>query len=116
MGNVLTGLEVLLGNPNLLKSKRVGLIDNLIATTSDCRHALDALLKRWDSCDQSVWSRTLGARHKTSRRTPRFLGRPQTGLPLLNQFGMNPSEMVPLFGEVDELVFDIQDVGTRFYT
>jgi uncharacterized protein YbbC (DUF1343 family) len=41
---------------------------------------------------------------------------PKRGLPLLNQFGMNPSEMVPLFGEVDELVFDIQDVGTRFYT
>ncbi len=41
---------------------------------------------------------------------------PRTGLPFVNLYGKEPTEMIPLFDGVDVLIFDIQDVGTRFYT
>jgi uncharacterized protein YbbC (DUF1343 family) len=41
---------------------------------------------------------------------------PKTGIPFENLYGKKPEEMASLFQEVDVLVFDMQETGTRFYT
>src|SRR5690606_15772615 len=113
---VKTGLEILLEQPDRLKGKKVGLITNPTAITRDYRHALDAML---DAGIQVV--KVYGPEHgvrgtEQAGEEPGSFEDPRTGLPFINLYGKQPEEMVPLFDGVDVLVFDIQDVGTRFYT
>ncbi len=113
---VKTGLEILLQHPERLKGKKVGLITNPTGVTSDYRHGLDAML---DAGIQvvKVYGPEHGARGtEQAGDTPGTEEDPRTGLPFVNLYGKKPEEMVPLFDGVDVLVFDIQDVGTRFYT
>ncbi|MBA4495808.1 exo-beta-N-acetylmuramidase NamZ domain-containing protein [Paenactinomyces guangxiensis] len=113
---VMTGLEVLLQNPDQLKGKRVGLITNPTGITSDYQHALDAMLEKGIQVTQ-VFGPEHGVRGtEQAGELPGTLIDPKTGLPLVNLYGKQPADMVPLFKDVDVLVFDIQDVGTRFYT
>ena len=111
-----TGLEILLEQPDRLKGKKVGLITNPTAITRDYRHALDAML---DAGIQVV--KVYGPEHgvrgtEQAGEEPGSFEDPRTGLPFINLYGKQPEEMIPLFDGVDVLVFDIQDVGTRFYT
>jgi len=113
---VKTGLEILLEQPDRLKGKKVGLITNPTAITRDYRHALDAML---DAGIQVV--KVYGPEHgvrgtEQAGEEPGSFEDPRTGLPFINLYGKQPEEMIPLFDGVDVLVFDIQDVGTRFYT
>ncbi|PTX55252.1 uncharacterized protein YbbC (DUF1343 family) [Melghirimyces profundicolus] len=115
-GKVKTGLEVLLEDSERLSGKKVGLITNPTGMTSDYRHGLDAML---DSGIEVV--KVYGPEHgvrgtEQAGDTPGSYEDPRTGLPFINLYGKKPEEMVPLFDGVDVLVFDIQDVGTRFYT
>ncbi|SEN63796.1 exo-beta-N-acetylmuramidase NamZ family protein [Lihuaxuella thermophila] len=113
---VVTGLEVLLDNPDLLKGKRVGLITNPTGITREYQHALDAMLERGIRVTK-VFGPEHGVRGtEQAGDIPGTLIDPKTGLPLVNLYGKKPADMVPLFQDVDVLVFDIQDVGTRFYT
>lgn len=41
---------------------------------------------------------------------------PRTGLPMVSLYGSNRKPLPEDLADVDELVFDIQDVGARFYT
>jgi uncharacterized protein YbbC (DUF1343 family) len=114
--HVRTGLEVILDNPAPLLGKRVGLITNPTGITSDYRHALDAMLDRGIRVTK-VFGPEHGVRGtEQAGETPGSLIDPKTGIPLINLYGKQPQDMVPLFQDVDVLVFDIQDVGTRFYT
>lgn len=113
---VKTGLEILLKNPERLQNQRVGLITNPTAITSWYEHALDAMLERGIQVTH-VYGPEHGVRGtEQAGEVPGSYEDPRTGLPFVNLYGKQPQEMVPLFEEVDVLVFDIQDVGTRFYT
>lgn len=115
-GKVMTGLEVVLDNPNIFKGKKVGLITNPTGITSDYEHALDAMLRKGIQVTK-VFGPEHGVRGtEQAGDTPGSLIDPKTGIPLVNLYGKQPADMVPLFKEVDVIVFDIQDVGTRYYT
>src|SRR5690606_567667 len=72
----------------------------------------------WTPCwmRASRWSRCTVRNTEQAGEEPGSFEDPRTGLPFINLYGKQPEEMVPLFDGVDVLVFDIQDVGTRFYT
>lgn len=113
---VKTGLEILLEHPDQWKGKKVGLITNPTAITRDYRHALDAMLEAGINVVK-VYGPEHGVRGtEQAGEEPGSFEDPRTGLPFLNLYGKQPEEMVPLFDGVDVLIFDIQDVGTRFYT
>ncbi|WP_439116342.1 exo-beta-N-acetylmuramidase NamZ family protein [Paludifilum halophilum] len=113
---VQTGLEVLLEHPERLDGKKVGLITNPTGMTRDYRHGLDAMLDAGIDVTE-VYGPEHGVRGtEQAGETPGSYVDPRTGLPFVNLYGKKPEEMVPLFDGVDVLVFDIQDVGTRFYT
>ncbi|MFC4075525.1 exo-beta-N-acetylmuramidase NamZ family protein [Salinithrix halophila] len=115
-GKVKTGLEVLLEYPLLLKGKKVGFITNPTGMTRDYRHALDAMLDEGIDVVK-VYGPEHGVRgSEQAGDEPGSYEDPRTGLPFINLYGKKPGEMVPLFDGVDVLVFDIQDVGTRYYT
>lgn len=113
---VKTGLEVLLENPDILKNKKVGLITNPTSITRDYRHGLDAMLEAGIQVVK-VYGPEHGVRGtEQAGEEPGSFEDPRTGLPFINLYGKKPAEMVPLFDGTDVLVFDIQDVGTRYYT
>jgi uncharacterized protein YbbC (DUF1343 family) len=115
-GKVLTGLDVVLANPKMFTGKRVGLITNPTGITADYEHSLDAMLRKGIRVTE-VYGPEHGVRGtEQAGETPGELIDPKTGLPLSNLYGKSPVDMVPMFADVDVLVFDIQDVGTRFYT
>ena len=41
---------------------------------------------------------------------------PKTGLPLISLYGKNKKPTAEMFSNIDVVIFDIQDVGARFYT
>jgi uncharacterized protein YbbC (DUF1343 family) len=113
---VITGLEKVLGNPEDFQGKRVGLIANPTSITPDYQHALDAMLARGIQVTK-VFGPEHGVRgSEQAGEEPDTAVDPKTGIPFENLYGKKPEEMASLFQEVDVLVFDMQETGTRFYT
>ncbi|MDF2680944.1 MAG: hypothetical protein K0R47_2134 [Brevibacillus sp.] len=113
---VQTGIERLLENPELLKGKKVGLITNPTGVTEDLTHDVDALLEK--NIDLvAVYGPEHGIRGtEQAGSAPGTYEDPKTGLPFYNLYGKTPEEIAPMFRDVDVILFDIQDVGSRFYT
>lgn len=111
------GIQVLIDEKlGLLKGKRVGLITHPAAVLPDLTHILDALLAR-----QVPIRALFGPEHgfygevadgvRLADRTD-----PRTGLPVYSLYGEHLAPPPEALQELDLLVFDIQDVGARFYT
>ncbi len=113
---VVTGLEQVLANPGIFQGKRVGLITNPTGITADYRHGLDAMLSRGIRITK-VFGPEHGVRGTDQAgQMPGSIIDPKTKIRFENLYGKKPEEITRLFREVDILVFDMQDTGTRFYT
>lgn len=100
----------------LLRGRRAGLITHPAAVLPDLSSSLDALLGLGvrvtalfgpeHGFDGSVadGAAVADARHR------------RTGLPVFSLYGANREPTAEMLAEVDVLVFDVQDVGARFYT
>ncbi|MED4585056.1 DUF1343 domain-containing protein [Brevibacillus choshinensis] len=113
---VQTGIERLLENPDQLKGKRVGLITNQTGVTKDLVHDVDALLARGVNL-VAMYGPEHGIRgtEQAGSASGSFQD-PKTGLPFYNLYGKTPREIARLFRDVDVVLYDIQDIGSRFYT
>ena len=116
-----TGLEVLLDDPRRwLGRGRVGLVANPTTVDRRLRHAID-LLHAHDDVDLAL---LLGPEHgiRGSAQDMITVGDerdPVTGLPEVSLYGKTFASLTPApetMARVDVLVFDIQDVGARYYT
>ncbi|UFJ39530.1 DUF1343 domain-containing protein [Brevibacillus humidisoli] len=113
---VKNGIDVLLENPELLEGKKVGLITNPTGITQELTHDVDALLQHGVQLVE-VYGPEHGVRGtEQAGDIPGTFEDPKTGLPFYNLYGKKPEEIAVLFEDVDVLLFDIQDVGSRFYT
>jgi uncharacterized protein YbbC (DUF1343 family) len=114
---VKTGLESLLDRDTAeLRSKRVGLVMHPAAVLPDLTSVLDTLLRA------GVWLTALFAPEHG------FVGAAadgahvsdavdaSTGLPIYSLYGSTHEPNPDMLQDVDVLVFDMQDVGARFYT
>ncbi|MGH7505835.1 MAG: exo-beta-N-acetylmuramidase NamZ family protein, partial [Longimicrobiales bacterium] len=95
----------------------VGLITNHTGLTADGRSTIDALHDQPDIQLVALFGPEHGLRgtadageHVASNRDDR------TGLPIHSLYGETQKPTPDMLREVDVLVFDIQDVGTRYYT
>ena len=117
MGIVETGLARLVSEDGaLLAGRRAGLVTHPAAVLPDLSSSLDALLGIGvhvtalfgpeHGFDGSVADgEAVGdARHR------------RTGLPVFSLYGANRGPTEDMLAGVDVLVFDVQDVGARFYT
>ncbi|MED1952849.1 DUF1343 domain-containing protein [Brevibacillus centrosporus] len=113
---VQTGIERLLENPEMLTGKRIGLITNQTGVTRNLVHDVDALLAR-KLLLVAVYGPEHGVRgtEQAGSATGSFRD-PKTGLPFYNLYEKKPKEIARLFRDVDVVLYDIQDVGSRFYT
>jgi uncharacterized protein YbbC (DUF1343 family) len=110
------GIEVLAGRDfDLLEGKRVGLVTNPTGVDSRMRSTIDILSEHTEL--KALFGPEHGVRGDIlagGRVEDRIDG--ITGLPVYSLYGQNrkPDEEVLL--QVDVIVYDIQDIGTRSYT
>jgi uncharacterized protein YbbC (DUF1343 family) len=114
---VTTGAEVLLGERlGLLQGKRVGVICNHTSLLPDGTHLVDALLKKGVKVT-ALFGPEHGVRGTASAGDK--VGDSvdaATGLPVFSLYGKTTKPSPEMLASVDVLVFDIQDVGARYYT
>lgn len=119
-GKVLTGFQVLARDGyQLVKGERVGLISNPTGVVPDLRHEADVIV----SSGQVNLVAAFGPEHgfRGSAQAGRSEGEyidPRTGVPVYDTYVKTPAQIAQYFRDsgVETVMFDIQDVGARFYT
>jgi uncharacterized protein YbbC (DUF1343 family) len=115
------GVEVLVADElDLLAGMRVGLITNPTGTTSDLTHTIDALIAGEAEGDYELTA-LYGPEHGVRGGVPagayvESYVDERTGLPVYSLYGPTRKPTAEMLDDVDVLVFDIQDIGARFYT
>ncbi len=115
--SVLTGLDVLMRDPHaLLQNKRVGLLTNPTGVTRDLRQNIDAL--RAASVNLvALFSPEHGLAASAAEGARVASGRDaRTGLPIHSLYDTIRKPTREMLAHLDILLFDLQDVGVRFYT
>ncbi|MGA3164572.1 MAG: exo-beta-N-acetylmuramidase NamZ domain-containing protein [Terriglobia bacterium] len=117
-GKVKTGIDVLEGeNFAPLEGKRVGLIANHTGLASDGRRSIDVLYRAPGVRLVALFSPEHGLAGSAAEGAPVDSTRDAaTGLPVYSLFGDVERPTDAMLEGIDALVFDIQDVGARFYT
>ncbi len=118
MKHVRTGADLLLEDRcDLLRGRRVGVITNQTGVTSDLQPLARALAR----FDRVKLVALFGPEHGYSGAapdaTPVDSGRDKsTELPIYSLYGETEKPTSEMLEGIDTLIFDIQDVGVRFYT
>lgn len=114
---VLTGLDVLAAdNFAALRGKRIGLITNQTGLGSDGRRNVDLMLAAGIRVT-ALFSPEHGLAGTEDRSDISDTKDSASGLPVFSLFQGSSRRIQPrMLDNVDALVFDIQDVGARFYT
>lgn len=111
------GLEVLLTKRlDVLHGQHVGLITNPTGVTSQLEGAAEALLRRGVKAT-ALFAPEHGLHASSPDAVAVSSGRDRrTGLPIYSLYGETLKPTPEMLREVDVLLFDVQDVGARFYT
>lgn len=119
-GRVLPGADLAAaGQWSMLRDRKIGVISNPTGVLRDTSHIVDSMAARDDLDIVGVFGPEHGFRGSTQagESEPQFED-PRTGLTVYDAYGANAAKMRELFtaSGADTIVFDIQDVGVRFYT
>lgn len=99
----------------LLKNKRVGILTNQTAVIGDT-HLVDTLLKLHVNIVK-IFGPEHGFRGDADAgQTVNNGVDAQTGIPVISLYGKHNKPTPDELKDVDVMIYDIQDVGTRFYT
>ena len=112
------GADVLLHDQlELIDGKRLGLVTNHSALLGSGEHLVDALVRRKGIRLKALFGPEHGIRGKApDRKSIGHTVDPDTGLPVYSLFGKITKPTSRMLKGIDLLLFDIQDVGARFYT
>ncbi len=115
---VRVGADILLDDQfELIAGKSVGLVTNHSALLENGEHLVDALVRCREVNLKALFGPEHGIRGKApDRKTIGHEVDRVTGLPVYSLFGKTTKPTRQMLEEIDVLVFDIQDVGVRFYT
>ncbi|HJT16993.1 MAG TPA: DUF1343 domain-containing protein [Thermoanaerobaculia bacterium] len=114
------GLEVLLDDPRPIAGKKIGLVTNQSAVTSDLRHSVRVLhagrgwkLTALFGPEHGIWGEAQDMEQIDHTSDP------LTGLPVYSLYGRSEKDLAPrreVLKNLDALVIDMQDIGSRYYT
>lgn len=112
------GVEVLLDEQkHLIEGKRVGLITNPTGVDQELNSIVDRLYEDPDVELTALYGPEHGVRGDAQAgEYVEFYMDESTGLPVYSLYGQTRKPTPEMLENVDVLLFDIQDVGTRFYT
>jgi uncharacterized protein YbbC (DUF1343 family) len=112
-----SGLERFLARPGSLRGATVGLIANPTSVLPDLTHAALALresrsvkLAALFGPEHGIWADAQDLVEVDDGRDPR------TGLPVFSLYGRTRVPTAEMLAGLDAIVFDVQDVGSRYYT
>jgi uncharacterized protein YbbC (DUF1343 family) len=115
--SVRSGLDRLLAHPRGLKGRRLGLIANPTTVTADLVHGALALkdarklkLTTLFGPEHGIWADAQDLVHVEDSRDA------ATGLRVYSLYGARLAPSAEMLAEVDVLLYDVQDVGSRYYT
>jgi uncharacterized protein YbbC (DUF1343 family) len=110
-------VDVLLENPALLRLQRIGLITNQTGRSADGRSVIDLLYARTDLRLLKLFAPEHGLRGAVAPGEPIANDRDATtGMPVYSLYGQTLKPTRAMLDGLDALVYDLQDVGTRYYT
>ncbi|MGM0792350.1 MAG: exo-beta-N-acetylmuramidase NamZ family protein [Bacillota bacterium] len=112
------GIEVLLDDEKeLIEGKRVGLITNPTGVDQELNSIVDLLHNDPEVELTALYGPEHGVRGSAQAgEYVEFYTDEKTGLPVYSLYGATKKPTPEMLENVDVLLFDIQDVGTRFYT
>lgn len=114
---VLCGIDVLIAKDFApLKGKRVGLITNHTGLARDGRTTIDVLFKAPEVKLTALFSPEHGIRGLLDVSNISDSKDEVTGLPVHSLYGKTRKPTPEHLKDIDVLVYDIQDIGARFYT
>lgn len=100
----------------LLKDKKVGIVTNQTGILSDKTHVVDFLLEKKIAV-QTIFAPEHGFRGTADAGEHIVDGKdPKTDLPIISLYGDNKKPKPAQLSGIDVMIFDLQDVGARFYT
>ncbi len=100
----------------LLKNKKVGIVTNQTGILSNKIHLVDFLLDK-NIALQKIFAPEHGFRGTADAGELVVDGKDtKTGLPIISLYGNNKKPKPEQLQNIDVLLFDLQDVGARFYT
>jgi uncharacterized protein YbbC (DUF1343 family)/CubicO group peptidase (beta-lactamase class C family) len=115
-GKVQTGVDVLEAEQfKMLAGLRLGLITNHSGRDANGRRTIDLLHRAQGVKLKAIFSPEHGLLGKADERVSSTTD-PDTGLPVYSLYGDTERPTDRMLEGLDALVFDIQDVGVRFYT
>jgi uncharacterized protein YbbC (DUF1343 family)/CubicO group peptidase (beta-lactamase class C family) len=115
--DVFNGIDVLAEEKfSILAGKRVGLITNHTGLLRDGRRNLDAMLSAGVKLT-AIFTPEHGITGKEDREEIGNSTDRTTGVPVISLYNAKQRRLTPeMLANIDTIVFDIQDIGTRFYT
>lgn len=118
VSQVLTGADRLLSDEfHLIAGKRVGLVTNHTGVLSGGKHLADALHDNPRVTLLALFGPEHGIRGEASAGSHVGDGRDSaTGVTVFSLYGKTYKPTPEMLKDIDVLLFDIQDVGARFYT
>jgi len=113
-----TGADRLISEySHLLKGKNIGLVTNHTGLLSSGIHLADTLAKHNDFRLAALFGPEHGIRGDAAAGDDIAAGTdPRTGIPVYSLYGDTNKPTQQMLKGIDLLIFDIQDVGVRFYT
>jgi uncharacterized protein YbbC (DUF1343 family) len=116
---VTTGLESFLDNiPSYLKGKRVGILCHAASITRDFMHVIDLFHDLKEFRLSVVFGPQHGLHGQTQDNMIEWQSQrhPVYNIPLFSLYGKNRKPTPEMLEEIDALIIDLQDTGTRIYT
>jgi uncharacterized protein YbbC (DUF1343 family) len=116
--SVIPGIEVLLSEQiSLIRGKRVGLITNHTGVDRRLRHDIDLIAAAPEVKLTALFSPEHGIRgaSQAGEKVQSSIDA-KTGVPVHSLYGETRRPTAAMLKDVDILVYDIQDIGSRFYT
>lgn len=99
----------------LLQGKKVGIVTNHTAVINGI-HLVDTLMKRGIKINK-IFAPEHGFRGDAANGESISNGKDlKSGLPIISLYGKNKKPTADQLKDIEVLIFDIQDVGVRFYT
>lgn len=117
--SVRPGIEVLLSKRmKSIAGARIGAVVHPASVLPDLRHTADALFHCKDCQLVSLFGPQHGARGEKQDNMieSEFYRDPDTGLPVYSLYGETRRPTGDMLKDVDVLIYDLQDAGTRVYT
>lgn len=99
----------------LIKGKKIGLVTNHTGVLPDGRHLVDVLFEHKEVQLTSLFGPEHGIRGEEDTHVADGKD-PKTNLPVISLYGKVRKPTPEMLENIDVLIFDIQDIGARFYT